>query len=143
MVWQGDGGAGLKPAGEKQDLLAAVSAPGFWLGAPTLDFVGRGTEFAVAVKKCPAPNSGTAYLEVFRGVLKVRLPSPNGDVMFLDSRAPAYVTVDARTSACTTATSNYRRRSSRGQLPKDSPVYTGNDGKRTGVKDIRPKVPDS
>ena len=76
-------------------------------------------------------------------MLKVRLPSPNGDVLFLDSRAPAYVTVDAKNIRVYYGDKQLSPTIFARQLPKDSPVYTGNDGKPTGVKDIRPKVPDS
>ena len=81
-AWSGEGRAARKSV--------------FWLGTPAGDLVNRGGEFAVFIKTTPAENTALAYIEVFRGEVRVGVPSENYDAIVLDSRAPAYIAVDAK-----------------------------------------------
>ena len=119
----------------------------FWLRSGTVDVINRGGgEFAVSLHWASDREFGTTYAEVFRGTIKVGLPTQNDDVISLDKRAPALITVDKARVLVYYGNSQLRRRSSRGNCRKRGQcIRAWNETKPRGEKDIRPsgRIPKS
>ncbi len=104
----------------------------FWLHTRAADLVNRGGgEFAVFTRSSRAENTALAYMEVFRGELRVGLPSKDDDAIVLDSSSPpAYVTVDAKRVLLYYGNRQLSPTIFARQLPKETSVYTRGDEKK-------------
>ncbi len=130
----------MRPQRRDNTIGSAASGPAsgqshFWLRTPAVDLVNRGGgEFAVFTKSSRAENTALAYMEVFRGELRVGLPSEHDDAIVLDSSAPpAYVTVDAKRVLLYYGNKQLSPTIFARQLPQETPVYTKGNEKRPAV----------